>query len=160
MSAPPRVVFDCNIFLQALLSIRGPAFACWQRAANDDISRITSPYILDEIRRLPEHPTLRTIRHLTADRVERFIMEVLATCVLIKDVPAVFTFERDPDDAHYVDLAVHADAKLIVSRDNDLLSLMDESRIDAREFMRRFPALRKVDPVALLRELDDARERS
>jgi predicted nucleic acid-binding protein len=32
----------------------------------------------------------------------------------------VFEYERDTDDAHYIDLAVACRAKLIVSRDRDL----------------------------------------
>jgi predicted nucleic acid-binding protein len=71
-------------------------------------------------------------------------------------VPAVFTYDRDPDDAHYVDLAVAAQAKLIVSRDRDRLDLMDDRRQDSLAFKRRFPSLRILDPVQLIRELEAA----
>jgi predicted nucleic acid-binding protein len=60
---------------------------------------------------------------------------------------------RDPDDAHYVNLALAADARLIVSRDRDLLDLMDSAKPEAAEFQSRFPALRILDPVGFLREI-------
>ena len=60
---------------------------------------------------------------------------------LMDEVPHVFEFARDPQDAHYVDLAVAANAKLIVSRDKDLLSLRDATTTDGREFLNRFPMI-------------------
>ena len=43
--------------------------------------------------------------------------------MLTKDVPSVFTLDRDPKDAKYVDLAIAARADFLVTRDNDLLDL-------------------------------------
>jgi len=79
------------------------------------------------------------------------IAEIATTLV---DVPAVFEFPRDPNDAHYVDLALAAQAKLIVSRDLDLLSLGDPSTPEGREFRARFPDLEILTPSELLRLLD------
>ncbi|HEY7120510.1 MAG TPA: hypothetical protein VH475_28255 [Tepidisphaeraceae bacterium] len=31
MSESPSAVFDCNVFLQVILSARGAAHACWQK---------------------------------------------------------------------------------------------------------------------------------
>lgn len=60
----------------------------------------------------------------------------------------------DPDDSAYVNLALKADARLIVSRDRHLLNLTDASRSDGKDFQARFPGFRIVDPVELLRELE------
>ena len=60
----------------------------------------------------------------------------------------------DPDDSHYVNLALHAEAGVIVSRDKHLLNLMDAARKEAQEFMAQFPAIRVIDPVELLQELE------
>ena len=62
----------------------------------------------------------------------------------------------DPDDAHHVNLALAASAELIISRDRDLLDLMDPSRKESVEFRRRFPLLRIQDPVQFLRQFDEA----
>jgi predicted nucleic acid-binding protein len=47
--------------------------------------------------------------------------------VLVPHVQEQWTYDRDPDDAHYVNLALAVGARLIVSRDKDLLDLMKES---------------------------------
>ncbi len=78
-------------------------------------------------------------------------IEIVAT--LLAGFPETFTYQRDPDDAHYVNLALAADAKLIVSRDNDLLDLMDATKPEAAEFQTRYPSLRILSPVGFLREV-------
>ena len=78
-------------------------------------------------------------------------MTEIATTLSV--VPAVFEFPRDPTDAHYVDLAIAAHAKLIVSRDLDLLSLGDPQTADGQDFQRRFPGLQILTPTQLLQQL-------
>jgi uncharacterized protein len=68
-------------------------------------------------------------------------------------VPALFPFERDPDDEPYLNLAVHAAAQYLVTRDRDLLDLAEPRTDAARQLKRTCPGLRVLDPVKLLREL-------
>jgi predicted nucleic acid-binding protein len=56
-------------------------------------------------------------------------------------IPEIYRNPFDPDDSHYVNLAVASNARLITSHDGDLLNLMDESRPEGRDFRRRFPDL-------------------
>ena len=51
----------------------------------------------------------------------------------VGDIPSVYIHPHDPDDSHYVDLAIATNSTLIVSRDRHLLNLMDDIRIDGRE---------------------------
>lgn len=51
-----------------------------------------------------------------------------------------------------MNLALAARAKYVVTRDNDLLALMDESRPEARQFAKLFGSLRIIEPQTLLRE--------
>ena len=54
-------------------------------------------------------------------------------------------FPRDPDDEHVLNLAIEAKARYLVSRDYDLLELMNNL-----EFQDRYPNLTILDPVAFL----------
>ena len=153
MNLPPIVVFDCNIFLQAMLSSRGPAAACIDLFRRGEFAVAVSPFVLAEVRGLPSHPDLRRFASLTPERVERFIIELLRTVKMVQDVPAVFEYRRDPDDAHYVNLALAAEANMIVTRERDLLALTDAGHPDGSEFQRRFPALRIMSPEQLIREI-------
>jgi predicted nucleic acid-binding protein len=47
-------------------------------------------------------------------------------------------------------------AEYLVSRDRDLLDLMDESRVDGADFRARYPNIKIIEPVAFLRALADA----
>lgn len=63
-------------------------------------------------------------------------------------MPAVISHSRDPDDEPYLNLALAARAHYLVSRDNGLLDLMQNE-----DFRSRYPELRIVEPIDLLRDL-------
>ena len=55
---------------------------------------------------------------------------------------------RDPKDEPYVNLAIERAARFIVSRDADLLDLMEDEM-----FRKRYPGITVLDPVAFLTEV-------
>lgn len=152
VEAPGRVVFDCTVFAQALINPKGPAGACVTAAQSGRLRLFVSEYVLTEVRELSGKlpPKLR----VDANWVETFIFDLAKYSESIAAVPELFVYARDPDDAHYVNLALAANARLIVTRDRDLLDLMDPAIADSRDFQARFPMLRVTDPVTLLRELE------
>ena len=68
MSTARSVVFDCNVYLQTMVSSRGAAHACWQKVIAGEVTLYITPFILDEIRRLPDHKNLRRFRSFTHER--------------------------------------------------------------------------------------------
>ena len=56
---------------------------------------------------------------------------------------------QDPDDEPYLNLAIAAGASFIVSWDDDLVSLMEQT-----QFRKEYPSLSVVTPVSFL---DDVR---
>ena len=63
----------------------------------------------------------------------------------IDPVPALFALPRDPDDEPYLNLAIAAGADYLVTRDNDMLDLMQDAT-----FLAQHPTLTILDPVAML----------
>ncbi|MGD0463790.1 MAG: putative toxin-antitoxin system toxin component, PIN family [Tepidisphaeraceae bacterium] len=157
MSEQLRVVFDCNIFLQALAAPGGPAARCVEMALCGQVALYLSPIVLDEIRKVTSYPKLVAKFRLRPNRVAALLENLPKVAVIVPLVPELWRYSRDPDDAHYVNLALAADARLIVSRDADLLDLMDSNKPEAAEFQKRFPALRILDPVGFLREVASQR---
>jgi putative PIN family toxin of toxin-antitoxin system len=153
MMSVRRVVFDCNTFVQALAAPDGPAGRCVQLAVDRKVDLFISAFVLEELRRVTSRPKIFAKLHLSAKRVEEFFEVIEITGILLSGFREVFSYPRDHDDAHYVNLALAADARLIVSRDADLLDLMNVAKPEAAEFQRRFPALRILDPVNFLREV-------
>jgi putative PIN family toxin of toxin-antitoxin system len=158
ISVPPRVVYDCNIYVQSLININGPAGRCVGKAQSGDVSLFVSAFILNEIRE--SHRKIPGKYGVAGEQTEALAAGIASVATVVDQVPPVFTYKRDPDDAHYVNLAVSAQANLIVSRDRDLLDLADATRLEAIEFQRLFPTLRILEPVQFLRELDGDAKRS
>jgi putative PIN family toxin of toxin-antitoxin system len=153
MIVAKRVVFDCNTLLQALASPDGPAGRCVQLVFDEKISLFISPRVLEELQDVARRPAVVSRLGLKPQRVQSYCQTLELAATILTDVPELFTYPRDPDDALYVNLALAAGAELIVSRDKDLLDLMDVVKPEAAEFQKRFPMLRILDPVAFLREV-------
>ena len=114
--------------------------------------------MIEELRETASDPKIRArFTHITDAAVVALVNNIERVAVFLRNVPQTFIYPRDPDDAHYVNVALAAEAKYVVSRDKDLLDLMDRSRPEAREFHRRFPTLEILEPQQLLREIASKR---
>ena len=61
-----------------------------------------------------------------------------------------FNYPRDPKDEPYLNLAIEAKARFLVSRDKDILDLRDGAEPSAIEFQQRFPEIRIMEPLEFL----------
>lgn len=144
-----RAVFDCMVYLQAVTNERGPAFACFCLVDGGEVTLCVSAENLAEAQDVLTRPELQAkFPRLTPERAEAFLRNVRAKAVLVDAVPEQFSYLRDPDDEPYLNLALAAGAKYLVSRDKDLLDLMNNV-----DFRRRFPDLTILDPVAFLQAI-------
>jgi putative PIN family toxin of toxin-antitoxin system len=108
-----------------------------------------SAEVLAEVRDVLTRPkTLRRFPLLSPEWVESFVQNAESKAVLLTAVPHAVALERDPKDEPYVNLALAAKAKYLVSRDRDLLDLMKD-----KDFRQRHPDLVILDPTAFLEEI-------
>lgn len=145
-----KVVFDCNVFLQAAASGDGPAGMCLELARQGRLVLVVSRPILSEFREVSFRPKVARKLALTGEIVEGFLEDLLSFAEVLEVVPAVFSHPADPKDSMYVDLAVAAGAAVITSRDVHLLSLGDPNRTEGVAFRGRFPGLEVLTPTQLL----------
>jgi putative PIN family toxin of toxin-antitoxin system len=152
----PRVVFDCNVLLQAAARPNGPAATCLRLL---DVNRITvyvSRATIRELRAVFEYPTVRrAFPGLTDAHIAVFIDRLLYKAVFVRRVRHVVDYPRARQDEPYIDLAATAKADYLVSRDNDLLSLMTDHSTVCKEFRRRTRPLQVLDPVSFLKVVRD-----
>lgn len=154
----PRAVFDCMMFLQAVVSPGGPALAAFERCEAGVCELLVSHDVLREVEDVLTRPELsRKFRRLTPGRASAFLSRVRGMAVLIEDVPLVFRYPRDPKDEPYINLALAAGAQFIVTRDNDLLDLAGQGE-EATRLRQLCPSLLILDPVAFLRALRPPRD--
>lgn len=152
MSARPRVVFDCMVYLQATLSESGPAAALLRSLDNDALSLFVSDDVLEEVREVLSRPKIRQRNpELTDERIDALINRVLEKAVVVNDVQQHFIYARDPKDGKYINLAIEAEANYLVSRDQDLLDLMTGQTDECKDFRRRFRQLKIIEPVEFLK---------
>jgi putative PIN family toxin of toxin-antitoxin system len=146
------------VFLQGAMRATGPAAACFRLVDGGAVQLCVSAELLAEVKDVLARPSLqRRYKTLAPENVAKFMAEAEAKAILITGVRPVFTYARDPKDELYVNLAVAAGAGYLVSRDRDLLDLMDQATEAGKDFCQHFPGLRILDPVAFLREFS-ARE--
>jgi putative PIN family toxin of toxin-antitoxin system len=142
-------VFDCVVYIQAVLSSRGPAFACLALAEEEHVSLYISPDILDEVKRSLASPSLRRkYSAITDESVETFLARVVAAATLTQNPPAIFSLRRDPKDEPYLNLAIEQHVPFVVSRDKDLLDLMQDDT-----FRKTYTWLTVIDPAGFLKHV-------
>ena len=159
--SPPLAVFDCPLFLQAMLRGGGPAAACFDLVDNGRLLLVVSHGVLAEVQDVLTRPKLlRKYPQLASPRVAEFLARVVELARFLDPVPAAFSYPRDPKDQPYLDLAIATKADFLVSRDQDLLDLQDSNSEPAQELRRYAPKLSILDPVELLRRFPGATEES
>jgi putative PIN family toxin of toxin-antitoxin system len=150
-AAVPKVVFDCNVFLQALVNPRGPSGRCKQLVDSGEIELFISEQVMDEVADVLSRPRIRQLAPaLTPEVIGAFIEDIWLKAICLHNVPEEYRFERDPKDARYINLALIAGASYLVSRDKDLLDLTEKMSDVARDFQRRYLILKIIRPPELL----------
>jgi putative PIN family toxin of toxin-antitoxin system len=146
-------VYDCMLFFgEATRPTRSRE--TFELLRQKIVTVCMSPEVLAEIQDVlgrPEHR--RRFPALTDEAVAAFLREIVAASHAVADVPHVYTLVRDPKDSKYVNLAVAAGAPYLVTRDKDLLDLMQQSNPEGRDFCQRFPKLRILEPREFVQEV-------
>ncbi len=151
----PRVVFDCNVLLQAAAREKSVAAKCLNLAESGLVQLYVSREVLDEAEEVLNRPEIRAhFPDLSDEIVGAFLRRLQKLSVLVRLVPKAFSYSRDEDDEPYINLAVAAGADFIVSRDRDLLDLMTGYNNECKEFRQRFRSLKVVEPIEFLKLLE------
>jgi len=147
-------VFDCNVYLQVASREKSIAAECLRLVERGSIQLYLSEEILAEIEDVLSRPEIRKhFQTLTDEIVEAFLLRLRRNSQIIRRVPKIFNYSRDPDDEPYINLPPHAKAGYVISRDKDLLHLMTDYTTEAKEFRQRFRALRVIKPLEFLEEI-------
>lgn len=118
----PRLVFDTNVLLSALLFYQGTLAQpriLWQSGA---IVPLASRETVSELIRVLSYPKFQL---KNKDR-EDLLADYLPWCETLKiEIPPKVPHCRDPFDRPFLDLAKTAKADILVTGDKDLVALSD-----------------------------------
>ncbi len=150
----PLAVFDTVVLLQAAANPDGPAGRCLRLVADSKLTLVMSAEGMAEITDvLSRDKVRRKFPQLSTSAVGVFLAGLRARARIVADVPAVFVYQRDPDDEHILDLVIAASVRFLVTRDRDLLDLARPESTEGTALLRLCSGLLIVDPVALLKAL-------
>ena len=147
-------VYDCMMFfMQAARPQR--VRETFQLVEEGKVTYCLSPPVLAEIRDVLTRPKHRSqFAQLTDELVSAFLQEITRRSQFIENVPEEYILARDPKDSKYINLAIAAKAQYLVTRDADLLELMNRDLPVGQEFQQRFPRLKIAEPAVFVRDLD------
>ncbi len=156
MAKKTRVVFDCNVLLQAAARQKSVAANCLALVEKGRVQLFVSNEVLLEIEDVLNRPEVRAcFPNLSDETAGAFLKRLQNLSDFVTNVPKRFRYSRDEDDESYINLAIEVSADFIVSRDRDLLDLMTGFADDCKEFRQRFRTLYVIEPIELLKEIED-----
>ena len=82
--------------------------------------------------------------------IRAYLDHIVPVAHKVNPVPMVWSLYRDPKDEKYLNLAIAADAKFIVTRDRLLLGLMTANNVDAVAFRATYPNIEILPPEPFL----------
>lgn len=151
-----RVIFDCNVFLQAAINEESLARNCYRLVEEGTVELFVSEDVLAEIKDVIDRPHIKErFASLTDERIENFIESIKTLAVIVRKIPKVFSLPRDIDDEIYINLAVESEADYIITRDRDLIDLMSDYDLESKQFRQKFHPLRIVQPLEFLRIVEE-----
>jgi putative PIN family toxin of toxin-antitoxin system len=123
-----RAVVDTNILVRAVLKPTGSVGPVLQRLRRREYTLLISRATLDELAEVLYRPRLRT-KHQLSDRVLRATIRLIVLRgELIRPERRIVAC-RDPRDDKFLEVAASGRAQVLVSGDEDLLTLHSFERI-------------------------------
>jgi putative PIN family toxin of toxin-antitoxin system len=146
-----HAVFDTVTLLQAAANPAGPAGGCLRLVTERKVFLHMSEAGFAELADVLGRAKVRKrFPQLTDEAVGTFLTGLRGLAQVPAEVPAAFRYGRDPDDEHILNLAIVTGSPYIVTRDNDLLDLMNEGNADGLSLKALHPTISILDPLAFL----------
>lgn len=117
-----RAVIDTNVLLSGLFW-RGTPHELLEQVRSGELTLVSSPALLAELADVIGRAKFDSILVRSNTSRSHMLDEVRRLVDVVEPPPLPEPVCRDPDDDHVLALAVAAQANLIVSGDDDLLSL-------------------------------------
>lgn len=120
-----RVVLDANVYVSAFLQPKGPPGRVLARFLHDEAFEVVlSPSLIEEVHRAFTYPRVRKAIRRDVDPAEWFD-EVAVLAIVVPDTDRAAGACRDRDDDKLLSAALEGRADVVVSGEEDLLSMSD-----------------------------------
>ena len=116
-----RAVIDTNVLVSGL-GWRGPPAALLDAIFDGRIQLVTSPVLLDELRRVLDYRRLAPVLNTTGMTAHELVDLVEAMSTVVTPTRSVAA-ARDASDNRILEAAPAGDVEMVISGDDDLLAL-------------------------------------
>ena len=147
-------VYDCMLFFMHAARpqrVRETFELVEQRRVTYCLSSDVLAEIQDVLTR-PKHQ--QKFPTLTPSRVAAVVAEITSRCQFVQNVENRYVVARDPKDSKYINLALASGAQYLVTRDKDLLDLMNESLPEGQHFRQTLPQLTILEPAPFVQVVE------
>lgn len=149
MSIP--VVYDTMIFLQ-MAARPARVHATYQAILEKRVALALSPALLAEVHDVLNRPNVRAkFPALTSAAVDVFLADLISHGTLAQAIPDRFTWPEHPDDDHLFNLAIHAQARFLVTWETRILKFASDQSEAAGNLRRLAPQLQMVTPIEFVK---------
>jgi putative PIN family toxin of toxin-antitoxin system len=124
-----RVILDTNVLVSGLMypkSVPGRAVAAWREGRFDLVVPLAQ---LEEIGRVLAYPRIRRILRWDDETIGRFLRQLYLRAEVVEPAPQTVEV-RDSDDLHVLQTLAAGAAELLVTGDEDLLTLRKRYAIE------------------------------
>ncbi len=150
-----KVIFDCNIYLQAFLSTKGVASRCLKLIDAEIIELYISRDVFNEVKDVLSRPEFQVkFPHATNENLIIFLEHIKENAFFVRSLGKYFELLRDKKDEPYLNLAIEIKADFIVTWDKDLLDLMTDISVIGKEFRQKSRPLKIIEPFEFLQILE------
>jgi putative PIN family toxin of toxin-antitoxin system len=140
-----RAVVDTNILLRAMIKPTGTVGPVIRRLRDGDYMLVYSQPLIDELLEKLALPRIRQKYHLGEQDVDDLLALIALRGELIAPTRTVKVC-RDPKDDMFIEAAIAGNAAVIVTGDQDLLTL------------KKFESVQFITPRVFIAQLDEKRE--
>lgn len=154
-SSKVHVVFDCNVLIQAAASGLSASSASFRLVEEKIVVLVASDKTLSELKNVLSRDVVKEKLRFSNSAVEEFLETIEHLAKTFTKVPGRFELPRDVDDEEYLNLAIESEADFLVTRDKDLLDLMNGYDEVGKRFRQQHRNIKIVDPLNFLKIIED-----
>lgn len=148
-----RVILDTNVLVRGLVNGDSDSGHICAAATRRDFIPVLSTRLLREYKLvLADPPLIARYPKLAEPGIARIIEKLVYVGDVLRDLQPEFEFERDPNDAHLIELCIAGRATHLITTDKDLLTLPTSRKDAGRRFRQRIRGLKIVTPREFLSE--------
>jgi putative PIN family toxin of toxin-antitoxin system len=125
----PRIVLDTNVFVSGTILPRGASTGILQAWRQNTFTLLTSVVQIAELIDVLERPKFVKRYNVGNAEIAALVRRIEATAVTLEILDPQVIELRDPDDEIILATAMTGKARFLVTGDEDLLSVREDSRL-------------------------------